>query len=130
MEEQCDDCDVLWVKLQPKSRTRPLYLCCAYLSPPNGSSYCAEERACSHRSCGRNHPERGIDFVANTVPKYARLGDIIVCGDLNACSQWAVVQAPGQAPPAAATRSRSKLATPPARSLEPDGLPYAASVTL
>ena len=83
-EEECPRADVVWVRLQLRHRQRPIMLCAAYLPPSmaNVTSVCAGD--CLDTHCPRVHIGEALDYIEASLPRMAALGDIVLCGDLNA----------------------------------------------
>ena len=86
--DQCSKADVLWVKLQPRGgtmgRVRPVFVCCAYLTPDTCPSRCRKDVECRRAGCAKNHVKVGLQFMRETAVKFSKEGDVIMMGDWNA----------------------------------------------
>ena len=84
LEDQCQRCDCMWVRIHATAVLQPIFVCATYLPPHGMPSVCEDESACASDSCHRNHPDQGARYIAVTAPPRARKGIVIVAGDLNA----------------------------------------------
>ena len=98
LDDECTNCDVLWVKLCASSLRRPVYICGAYLPPSGMPSTCPDDGCCADPTCAYNHPTQGMLYISATAPERAQKGIVIIAGDLNADCQPASALAPHRSP--------------------------------